>query len=120
MAGKFFSTLRDLRNGRTLDDLDSAIGEVVSAVKSTGKTAEIVLKLKVRPPKKAGSVQYLTIEDQVVKKIPENDRGDTVFFPTADNSLTRNDPTQIALNLRPVESVSSEGEIAFANTQGAN
>jgi hypothetical protein len=125
MAGKFFSTLRDLRNGATLDDLDSAVGEVVSAVKATGKTGAITLKLTIRPPKKAGNIRYLTVEDEVATKVPKSDRGDTVFFPTADNSLTRQDPTQISLELRAVETVTHDAEgqvlsVQSTQQQGAN
>lgn len=101
MAGKFFSTLRDLRAGSTLDDLDSAVAEVVAAVRATGKAGEITLKLKVRPPKKS-SGNYLTVEDDVVTKIPKHDRADTIFFPLADNSLSRQDPSQIPLALSVV------------------
>jgi hypothetical protein len=118
MAGKFFSTLRDLRAGSTLDDLDSAIAEVVSAVKATHKTGEITLKLKIRPPKKA-TATYLTVEDEVTTKVPKHDRADTIFFPLADNSLSRNDPSQLQLGLRPVTSVDPEtGEVEFAQSQG--
>lgn len=117
MAGKFFSTLRDLRAGSTLDDLDSAIAEVVAAVKATHKGGEITLKLKIRPPKKS-TANYLVVEDEVVTKVPKHDRADTIFFPLADNSLSRNDPSQIQLELRSVASVDPEtGEVAFA-TQG--
>ncbi len=114
MAGKFFSTLRDLRAGATLDDLDSAIAEVVSAVKATRKAGEITLKLKIRPPKKS-SAMYLTVEDEVITKVPKHDRADTIFFPLADNSLSRADPSQIPLELRSVESINTEtGEVHFS------
>jgi hypothetical protein len=122
MAGKFFSTLRDLRGGATLDDLDSAVSEVVAAVKATRKTGEITLKLKIRPPKKSSAV-YLTVEDDVVTKVPRHDRADTVFFPLADNSLSRNDPSQIPLELRAIETVTHDNEgqvLSVQPSQGAN
>lgn len=99
MAGKFFSALRELRAGTTLDELDSAIAEVVAAVKTTGKPGELTLKLKVRPPRK-GSGRYLSIEDDVITKVPKQDRSDTIFFPLSDNSLSRQDPDQKQLDLR--------------------
>ena len=43
MSGKFFSAFRELRTGATLDELDSAPAEVVSAVKTIGKPGEITL-----------------------------------------------------------------------------
>jgi len=101
MSGKFFSTLRDLRAGATLDDLDSAIAEVVSAVRATRKVGEVTLKLKIKPPDKS-TANYLIVEDDVVVKPPKLDRADTIFFPLADNSLSRNDPSQMQLGLRAV------------------
>lgn len=102
MARPFFEILRELRSGLTLDELSSAVAEVVAAVKSSGKAGEITLKLKVKPPKKGG-ISYLLIEDQIVVKAPRNDRGDTIFFPLADNSLSRLDPAQRQLELQVIE-----------------
>jgi hypothetical protein len=106
MAGKFFQALRELRAGTTLDELDSALAEVVHAVKTTGRPGELILKLKIRPPKKA-TANYLSIEDDVVTKVPKQDRADTIFFPLSDNSLSRNDPNQRSLDLRSVVSTPS-------------
>ena len=43
------------------------------------------------------------VETQVKTKLPEPDRGMTVFYATEDNQLVRNDPKQQTLNLRVVE-----------------
>ncbi len=110
MAGKFFSVVRDLRGGKTLEELDSAVAEVVAGVRDTNKSGEIVLRLRVRPPKK-GTVSYLTVDCEVSKKIPEHDRDDTIFFATPDNGLTRQDPSQLTLGLRPsLKPVERRGE----------
>lgn len=101
MPRPFFETLRELRKGKTLEDLTFALSEMVTAVQSTGKGGEIVLRLRIRPPRK-GSLSYITIEDEVVTKAPRADRGDTVFFPLADGSLSRQDPSQLGLKLTPV------------------
>lgn len=101
MPRPFFETLRELRAGRTLEDLQDALTEAVQAVTDTGKPAEIKLALRVRPPRK-GNAAYVTIEDDVTVKLPKRDRGDTVFFPLADGSLSRQDPNQMSLGLRPV------------------
>lgn len=103
MPRPFFETLRELRQGRTLEDLEEALGEIVRAVEITGKAGELTLKLKVRPPRKGSNASsYLTVEDDVVTKIPRRDREDTVFFPLADGSLSRQDPRQGELALRGV------------------
>lgn len=101
MSRPFFETLRELRAGKTLEDLSESLSELVTAVTTTGKAGELILKLKVRPPKKIGG-SYVTVEDDVSVKTPKRDRGDTVFFPLADGSLSRQDPQQLGLNLRPV------------------
>ncbi len=117
MSGNFFQTLRDLRGGLTLEDLDAALAEVVAAVAKTGRAGEVHLKLKVRPPKKT-TANYLSIEDDVVTKTPKQDRADTIFFPLSDNSLSRSDPSQISLPLRAVETVDRQtGEITQRGTQ---
>jgi hypothetical protein len=101
MSGKFFSALRELRTGATLDELDSALAEVVSAVKTIGKPGAITLTLKILPGRGA---TYLVITDDVTVKVPKVDRADTIFFPLADNTLTRTDPNQLALGLKMVPS----------------
>ena len=101
MSGKFFSALRELRTGATLDELDSALAEVVSAVKTIGKPGEITLRIKILPGRGAS---YLVISDDVTVKVPKVDRADTIFFPLSDNTLTRTDPNQLALGLKMVPS----------------
>ena len=105
MSGKFFQALRELRQGITLDELDSSVAELVASVKATNKAGELTLKLKFRPGK--NGAKYLHIEDSVSVKTPKQDRADTIFFTTADNSLTKQDPDQRSLDLRPVGSGAS-------------
>ena len=99
MPRPFFETLRELRSGRTLEDLGDELSVLIAAVRATGKSGELTLKLKIKPPK-SGAISYLTIEDQISTKTPKLDRGDTVFFPTADNGLSRQDPSQSELPFR--------------------
>lgn len=107
MSRPFFETLRELRAGRTLEDLGTEMTKLIVAVKATGKSGELTLKLKIKPPKN-GAISYLTIEDQISVKEPKLDRGDTVFFPTADNGLSRQDPTQAELKFVSVPTGSGE------------
>jgi molybdopterin converting factor small subunit len=108
MARPFFETLRELRGGATLEELTSALAELVQAVRASDKAGELILKLRVRPPRK-GTATYLTVEDIVTVKKPVMDRGDTVFFPTVEGGLSRQDPNQGRLDLRGVDT--STGEI---------
>jgi hypothetical protein len=111
MPKPFFETLGALRGGRMESDLGDDLVKLIAAVKGTGKVAEITIKLRIKPPKN-GSISYITIEDQINTKIPKLDRGDTVFFPTADNGLSRQDPSQAELPLSSGESLNTQtGEI---------
>jgi hypothetical protein len=65
-------------------------------VKATGKAGSLTLSLKIKPPKKGG-MAYLLIEDAISVKEPKLDKSDTVFFPIADNGLSRQDPSQSEL-----------------------
>jgi hypothetical protein len=44
MPRPFFETLRELRAGRTLEDLAEELAAVVQAVRNTGKSGELTLK----------------------------------------------------------------------------
>jgi len=102
MARPFLETLGELRQGRTLEELGLELANVVAAVQATSKKGSLSLKITVSPPKK-GSATYLVVDDEIVTRVPKLDRAETVFFPTRDHSLSRNDPSQIPLGLRPVE-----------------
>ena len=47
-------------------------------------------------------------EDDVTTKVPRRDREDTVFFPLADGSLSRQDPRQRDLDLKGVDTATGE------------
>ena len=114
MARPFFETLRDLRAGRTLEDLGDELTTLISAIKTTGKGGELRLTLKIKPSK-SGAAAYVTIEDQITVKTPKLDKGDTVFFTTADNGLSRLDPSQGELRLNAVKIDQETGEVLAAN-----
>lgn len=109
MSRPFFETLRELRAGRTLEELQDSLAQVVTAVQTTNKPGELVLKLRVRPPRK-GQHTYVSIEDDIVTKVPKSDREDTIFFPLADGSLSRQDPSQLRLGLSAVSSADVDPE----------
>jgi hypothetical protein len=98
MARQFADVLRDLGGGNTYDELTARLAEVVEAVTTTRKVGEISIKLKVKPNGDAGVI----VADEIKSKIPEQTRGDTVFFVTSGGSLVRQDPRQQDLPLRQV------------------
>ena len=90
MKRSFMATLADLRNGRTQDDLTTKLNELVKAVSDTGKSGELVLKIKVAPAAKDS--RLVKIDDFVTCKAPEQDRAPTLMFPDKDFNLSLSDP----------------------------
>ncbi len=98
----FPETILQMNNGATVMELSNALEQVVAAVRAAGKSGSITLTIKVAPASK-GVTNVVMVETQVKTKMPEPDRGMTVFYATEDNKLVRNDPKQQTLNLRVVE-----------------
>ncbi len=98
----FPETILQMNNGATVAELSDALEKVVAAVRAAGKSGAITLTVKVSPASK-GATDVLMVESQVKTRLPEPDRGMTVFFATEDNRLVRNDPKQQMLPLRVVD-----------------
>ena len=98
----FQETIVQINNGAAVQELSDALRKVVAAVRETGKSGAITLTLKVAPASK-GNVDVLLVESQVKTKLPEPERGMTIFYATDNNLLVRNDPKQQMLPLRVVE-----------------
>ncbi|MCW5981970.1 MAG: hypothetical protein KIT09_28050 [Bryobacteraceae bacterium] len=110
----FQETILQIQNGTTAAELSEALRNVVAAVRETGKAGALTLTLKVVPASK-GAADVLMIEAAVKAKLPERDRGRTVFYATEDNRLVRNDPKQQTLPLRVVDIVGERGELKEVN-----
>ena len=76
--------------------------KVLAAVRESGKAGSITFTVSVKPASK-GVTNVVMVESQIKTKLPEPDRGMTVFYLTEDNRLVRNDPRQQQLPLRVVE-----------------
>ena len=98
----FQETIVQINNGAAVAELSDALAKVVASVRETGKSGSITLTLKVAPASK-GNADVLLVESQVRTKLPEPDRGMTIFYATDTNLLVRNDPKQQMLPLRVVE-----------------
>lgn len=98
------ATLCELRNGRTMSELDESIAEVVDAVRRTGKPGQVRVTLSIKPFSKGKSeeeVQVVAIEDSIQTKLPQLDRGTTMFF-SSEAGLQRNNPSQMEIDLKKV------------------
>jgi hypothetical protein len=101
MARPILETLAQLRRGALLPDFSDRMADLVKAVQMSGRGGSITLKLTVKPAGK-GTVRNVVLEDEITVKAPAPDKEATIFFPTDDGSLVRNDPNQRELALSPV------------------
>ena len=86
-----FELLGELRKGLTVSELSDELGELIQAVKETGKKGALSLKLEFVPS--SGGETVLVTADWTVKE-PLPNKASTTFFTTDDNLLVRTDPRQ--------------------------
>lgn len=103
---QFKDVLMQLRGGKVQEELSELLGKMVEACRETNKKGEITLTLKMSPDLKTGTY---AISESIKTKIPKHDYGDTVFYGTPDDKLTREEIGQEPIpfntdgcNTRPV------------------
>ncbi len=74
------------RKGSLAKELAEALAEVNLAVLETGKSGKVTLTISV---KATGDDVSVTMTDVVTKKVPEHDRGQSVFFVDVDGNPNR-------------------------------
>lgn len=94
----FTDVLGELGAGQTLEDLSHRLAQVVQAVGDTGKQGKVTLELTVAP----NGHGAVALADKITTKVPEPDRGTSLFFTDDDGGLHRRDPRQTELPLRQV------------------
>lgn len=97
MAKPFYDTLKELRGGRTAEELADGLMELVAAVKAMGTGGRLTLDLILKP---VG--QGVEVADEVTVKLPKLRRQSSLFFTTADNQLSKIDPAQRELPFKAV------------------
>lgn len=100
-ADLFAFTMSQLRNGSAAVEASELLNECVVRARETGKPAELIVKIKIKPDG-AGAGQYF-LEETITNKLPKQERSKTLFFGTPEGNLQRNDPNQRSLDLRPVD-----------------
>jgi len=81
------------------EDASDKLAEVVEAVIRTGKKGEITLKI-VMIKNGENSVK---IDAECKAKVPEANIGSMIFFVEGSGGLRRDNPNQIKMDLRPVQ-----------------
>ncbi len=87
-----FDTLRDLRGGTVIDELDDKLQALVQSVQRTEKPGKLVLTVHVGPAK--GSSEALVVRADIVAKEPTLTDNGTIMFPTPEGNLTRSNHKQ--------------------------
>jgi hypothetical protein len=102
MEGNSFTRLlSEHREGACVDELSTALREVVEAVRRTGKAGSVVLEVKVSPASR-GAGNAVTVTDHVKAKLPPAERSASFFFADEAGRLSRDNPNQMKLELKAV------------------
>lgn len=91
--------LAELNGGRAHATASEQLHQLVTAVRETGKGGSLTVQITVKPAAKGdGSTVLVTAVSKT--KRPEAEAQASVFFVTADDNLTRDNPQQPQLPLR--------------------
>lgn len=112
MAKGYVSTLQELREGQTLQDVTAALSQLVGDVLSTGKKGKLSLTISIAPLNKGGA-HVLVLTDEIKVTPPRPSLESTILYATEDLELTRKDPRQPELGgLRDVSQFDAKSAAA--------
>lgn len=97
----FATTLNEVDEGRAHTRVSDQFADLIAAVRETGRPGTLVLTVKVAPVTK-GNADAFMVSAAAVVKAPKQDVPASIFFPTRDGNLSRNDARQPQLPLRAV------------------
>lgn len=83
----FADTMRDVKQGETIEEMDSKLQQLVQAVQRTGKGGSMTITIDVKPMK--DSTEALIVKSNVKLKEPTFTDAGTVMFPTPEGNLQR-------------------------------
>lgn len=90
-------TLRQLQDGLFVDKCTDLLTGIVKSVDLTGKAGKLTITLDVK--KVSGAISLLA---KVTDKTPEPPADADLFYATVEGNLSRDNPNQRKLDLRPV------------------
>ena len=100
LDSSFITLLQNHRHGGALNELGQALRTVADAATLTGKPGGITLKIAIGPTN-SGAIEIL---DDIKITMPKADKEGSLFFVGEDGNLLRNNPNQLEMPLRAVES----------------
>lgn len=87
----FLEFLQTFRRGELVAAADRQMEELLAAVRATGGSGEMTIKL----PVKVNKAGQLEITPAVAVKVPRAPLGTGIYFVSEDDRLTRRDPAQV-------------------------
>lgn len=94
----YADVLGSLEGGKTLDQINDTLADMVSAVTMHRKVGELQVTIKITP----NGDNAVSVVAAVKAKVPEAAKGMTVFFSDEHGTLLRRNPNQPELPLRQV------------------
>ena len=94
----FMDTLREIEAGGLLEELTDAQHNLIDLIRLTNKPGALTITLNYKP-EGAGQI---TLKSEIKTKEPKIARGSSLFFLTPEGNLSRRDPRQQTMDLRPV------------------
>lgn len=107
----FLDVLSQIRGGAALTDAGKDLQELVQAVREAGKPGKLTFSITVEPDKADDSV--VTLQPDVVLKLPKKARAKGIFYMDRHGNLTREDPRQIELELERKAGLEAQGAVAL-------
>ena len=117
MRRSFVDTLREVRAGLAIEELDASLQQLVQDVQRTNKGGSLKLMAEIKPMK--GSTEAVVVKATVTSKAPQFTDGGTVLFPTPEGNLTRSHHKQPELPGITLASAASSTPTNSGNTSAA-
>lgn len=106
----FMDFLREHRNGATHDELSDALQDLVAGVTAENKSGTMTFTISIKPMGRDSGA--LEVAADIKVKPPKTQPGVSIFFPTPENNLHRQDPRQQSLELREIGPVAAHRGVA--------
>lgn len=88
----FDEILRAINNGQLNEDLTNEMTEVISAIRSTGKSGKVSVTLNLFP--RGSDNSQMEVRPVIKGVAPEMERRISLFYVNSDDGLQRDDPLQ--------------------------
>ena len=92
---KLYDFLREHGSGATQNHIADSLRQLVEAVVSEDRSGSLTINIKIKPAGNSGALEVSI--DHKIKK-PEPPPGVSIFFPTPEGNLSRQDPRQMNLD----------------------